>query len=148
MPQARSTTPAATERFARARRRRGLPILLAWVFLLELVAAAAVPARLERDRFARHAQVVVPTHRPISAPAPPLIVGDRAVRLIGLGGPASDRLLSRIASNMGAAVAAVEAFWGVDWARIISVVAAGSDDQCRAAAGGGPESHWGAVAGG
>jgi hypothetical protein len=146
MPQARSTTPAATERFARARRRRWLPILLAWVFVLELVAAAAVPVRLERDRFGRHAQVVVPTRRPISAPAPPLIVGDRAVRLIGLGGPASDRLLSRIASNMGAAVAAVEAFWGIDWTRIISVVAAGSDDQFRAAAGGGPESQWADIA--
>src|ERR1700747_2353628 len=114
MPQARSTTPAATDRFARARRRRWLLILLAWVFLLELVAAAAVPGRLERDRFARHAQVVVPTHRPISAPAPPLIVGDRAVRLIGLGGPASDRLLSRIASDMGGGAGAVAGFCAVD----------------------------------
>ncbi len=75
-----------------------------------------------------------------------MIVGDRTVRLIGLGGPASERLLSRIASNMGPAVAAVEAFWGVDWTRIISVVAAGSDDQFRAAAGGGPESQWADIA--
>src|ERR1700722_1454544 len=136
MPQPRPTTPAATNRPGWRRRRRWLPILLAWVFVVELVAAAAVPVRLERDAFTRRAQVVVPSRRPIRAPSPPMIVGDREVRLIGLGGPASDRLLSRIASNIGAAVDAVEAFWGADWARIISVVAAGSDDQFRAAAGG------------
>ncbi|HWY00518.1 MAG TPA: hypothetical protein VNY55_11730, partial [Mycobacterium sp.] len=36
----------------------------------------------------------------------------------------------------------VEAFWGVDWPRDISVVAAGSDDEFRAAAGGGLASQW------
>jgi hypothetical protein len=146
MPQARSTTPAATRRPDRGRHRRWLPLLLAWVFAIELVAAAAVPVRLERDRFARHAQVVVPTRRPVSAAAAPMIVGDRTVRFIALAGPAGERLLSRIASNMPAAVDAVEAFWGVDWARIISVVAAGSDEQFRAAAGGGPESQWADIA--
>ena len=73
-------------------------------------------------------------------------VGDREVRLLGLGGPAADRLLSRIAADIGAAVDAVEAFWGVDWSRDISVVAAGSDDQFRAAAGGGPASQWADIA--
>lgn len=75
-----------------------------------------------------------------------MIVGDRAVRLIGFGGPAGNRLLSRVASNIGGAVDAVEAFWGVDWSREISVVAAGSDDQFRAAAGGGPETQWADIA--
>jgi hypothetical protein len=102
--------------------------------------------RLERDRFAAHAQLVVPARRPVSAPAAPMIVGDRAVRLIGLGGPASNRLLSRVASNIGAAVEAVEGFWGRDWSSVISVVAAGSDEQFRAAAGGGPEAQWADIA--
>ena len=75
-----------------------------------------------------------------------MVVGDRAVRLIGLGGPAADHLLSRVASNIGAAIDAVESFWGVDWSRIVSVVVAGSDDQFRAAAGGGPESQWADIA--
>ncbi len=82
----------------------------------------------------------------MSAPAAPITVGDRDVRLIGLGAPATDRLLSRVASNVGTAIDAVEAFWGVDWSRTISVVAAGSDDQFRTAAGGGAESQWADIA--
>jgi hypothetical protein len=111
-----------------------------------LVAAAAVPVRLERERFTAHVQLAVPTHRPLSAPAAAMVVGDRAVRLIGLGGPVGNRLLSRVASNMGGAVEAVEAFWGGDWSRVISVVVAGSDEQFRAAAGGGPEAQWADIA--
>lgn len=110
-------------------------MLLACVLALELVAAAAVPIRLERERDRAAAHL-----------ASPMIVGDRAVRLVGLGGPASDRLLSRVASNMGAAVDKVEAFWGVDWSREISIVAAGTDDQFRAAAGGGSEAQWADIA--
>jgi hypothetical protein len=75
-----------------------------------------------------------------------LVVRDRAVQLLGLGGPATDHLLSRIASNIGAAVDRVEAFWGVDWPRNVSVVATGSDDEFRAAAGGGPASQWADIA--
>ena len=60
--------------------------------------------------------------------------------------PAADRLLTRIASDIGAAVDAVEAFWGADWSRDISVVVAGSDDEFRAAAGGGPPSQWADIA--
>ena len=73
-----------------------------------------------------------------------MIVGDRSVRL--LGGPASDRLLSRLASNIGAAIDQVEAFWGRDWSRDISVLAAGSDEQFRVAAGGGPPGQWADIA--
>jgi hypothetical protein len=54
--------------------------------------------------------------------------------------------MSRIASNIGAAIDKVQAFWGVDWPRDISVVAAGSDDEFRAAAGGGPASQWADIA--
>jgi hypothetical protein len=83
-----------------------------------------------------------PTH-PNAAPAP-LIVGDREVRLIG--GPAVDRLLARIASEMRTAIDKVEAFWGTDWSRDISVVVAGSDDEFRTAAGGGPPAQWADIA--
>jgi hypothetical protein len=94
------------------------------------------------------AAVVVAVH-PVRGTLPangPLVVGDRTVRLIGLGGADAERLLSRIASNIGVAVDKVEAFWGADWSREISVVAAGSDDQFRAAAGGGPASQWADIA--
>jgi hypothetical protein len=121
-----------------------LNILLAWVFAGELIAAAAFQAA--RDTPARPAQLVAPAPSHPSAAPPPLVVRDRAVRLLGLGGPATDRLLSRIASNIGAAVEKVESFWGVDWSREISVVAAGSEKEFRAAAGGGPASAWADIA--
>jgi len=126
----------------RRRRRRWPVLLLAWVFVVELIAAAAVPVL--RDGSERPAQLVAPAHREPSAAVTPLVVGDRIVRLIG--GPATEPLLSRIGSNIGASVSQVEAFWGVDWPRDISVVAAGSDEQFRVAAGGGPASQWADVA--
>jgi hypothetical protein len=103
-----------------------------------------VPFNLQREDSARPAQLVAPAHRQANAVAPPLIVGDRSVRLFG--GPASDRLLSRLASNIGAAIDQVEAFWGRDWSRDISVLAAGSDEQFRVAAGGGPPGQWADIA--
>jgi Domain of unknown function (DUF4157) len=120
-------------------------ILLACVFAGELIAATAMPLRAARDTPVGPAQAVAPAPGHPGA-APPLVVGDRAVRLLGLGGPATDRLLSRVASNIGAAVEKVESFWGVDWPRDISVVAAGSDEEFRAAAGGGLASQWADIA--
>ncbi|HWF27043.1 MAG TPA: hypothetical protein VG327_01465 [Mycobacterium sp.] len=119
--------------------------MLACLFVGELIAAAALHAA--PDTPARPAPLVAPApfSHPSAAPAL-LVVRDRAVHLLGLGGPATDRLLSRIASNIGAAVDHVEAFWGVDWPRDISVVATGSDDEFRAAAGGGPASQWADIA--
>lgn len=114
------------------------------MFVVELTAAAAVPFNLQREGSARPAQLVSPAHRQVSAVARPLVVGDRSVRL--LGGPATDRVLSRVASNIGAAIDRVEAFWGVDWSREISVLAAGSDEQFRVAAGGGPAGQWADIA--
>ncbi|WP_175611326.1 hypothetical protein [Mycobacterium sp. SP-6446] len=113
--------------------------MLAWIFAGELIAGAALNAA--PDTSAKPAQPSV--GHPSTAP---LVVRDRAVRLLGGGGPATDRLLSRIASNIGAAVDAVEAFWGIDWPRDISVVATGSDDEFRAAAGGGPAAQWADIA--
>jgi hypothetical protein len=115
------------------------------VFVVELMAAAAVPFNLQHhEGSARPAQLVAPARHRVSALAPPLIVGDRSVRL--LGGPATDRLLSRVAANIGAAIDKVEAFWGHDWSRDISVLAAGSDEQFRVAAGGGPPAQWADIA--
>jgi len=120
--------------------------VLAWVFVLELIVAAAVRFDAAGDSRARPAQLVTPAPSRVRASTKSLVVADRTVRLTGLGGPASDRLLSRVASDIGAAVNAVEAFWGVDWSRDISVVAAGTDEEFRAAAGGGPASQWADIA--
>jgi Domain of unknown function (DUF4157) len=116
------------------------------VFLVGLIVAAAVPFDGARDARIRPAQLVTPARSQASATAKSLDVGDRTVRLLGLGDPASDRLLARVASSIGAAVTAVEAFWGVDWSREISVLAARTDEEFRAAAGGGPESQWADIA--
>ncbi|HUH72650.1 MAG TPA: hypothetical protein VLZ05_29690 [Mycobacterium sp.] len=99
-----------------------------------------------RDSPPPPAQLVAPGPSHPNAAATTLFVGDRAVRLLDLGGPATDRLLARVASNISAAVDQVEDFWGVDWSHDILVVAAGSDEQFRAAAGGGPALQWADIA--
>lgn len=66
--------------------------------------------------------------------------------LLSLGGAATDRLLSRIAAGIDAAVDEVVAFWGTDWSHDIFVVAAGSDEQFHATAGGGLASQWADIA--
>jgi hypothetical protein len=75
-----------------------------------------------------------------------VVAGDRTVRMTNLGGPQSQALLSRVAANIGQAVTAVEAFWGSDWPHEIAVVAAGSQPQFEAAAGGGPAARWADIA--
>lgn len=119
-------------------------MLLAWVLVIEL--AAAGPIESGRNGFARAPQLVAPGRGAPRQTVRSLAVGGRTVWLRGLGEPATDRLLSRVASNIGAAIAAVESFWGADWAHDISVVAAGSDREFRAAAGGGPASQWADIA--
>lgn len=121
-------------------------MLLAWAFVVALLVAAAVPFDAARDSRIRPAQLVTPARPQISSSTKSLVVGDHNVRLLSLGGPVSDRLLSRVASGIGAAISAVEAFWGADWSRDISVVAAGTDEEFRAAAGGGPASQWADIA--
>lgn len=98
--------------------------------------AAAVPFDAERSSRIRPPQLITPARSQASASTKSIVVGDRTVRLLGLGGPSSERLLFRVASDMGAAIGAVEAFWGLDWPREISIVAAGTDEEFRAAAGG------------
>jgi hypothetical protein len=82
---------------------------------------------------------------PVAGPMP-LVVRDRTVRLVSLGGSGTDRVLSRVTADIGTAVDEVEAFWGTDWSLEISVVAVGSEEQFRAAAGGGPASQWADIA--
>lgn len=80
--------------------------------------------------------------RPASAP----LVGDRAVQMVNLGGPATDRLATDIVSHLGQGVDAVVGFWGPDWTHQIVVLVTGSDDQFRVAAGGGPAAQWADIA--
>ncbi|ORB71958.1 hypothetical protein [Mycobacterium scrofulaceum] len=116
------------------------------MFVVELILAAAVPLQAGHDGGARPAQLVTPAPSRVSAANRSLVVGDRTVRLLGPGGPAGDRLLSRVASAIGGAINAVEAFWGADWSREIPVVAAHTDEEFRAAAGGGPAAQWADIA--
>ncbi|MBB3603478.1 hypothetical protein FHT40_003139 [Mycolicibacterium sp. BK556] len=83
-----------------------------------------------------------------AVPAPtPLVVGDgRTVRLISLGGTRTDDLLTRIAGDIGAAVGAVEKFWGTDWDREIVVIATDSQAQFIAQAGLDPNGQWNDIA--
>ncbi len=102
------------------------------VFAVELTVASTA---------ALHA--VTPPQDQIHAVSESLTAGDRTVVLVG---PAGDRLLSRVASIIGAAVVAVEGFWGVDWPTDITVVATRTDEEFRTAAGGGPASQWADIA--
>ena len=60
----------------------------------------------------------------------------RTAHLVGLGGPRTAPLLARVAVELNSAAAAVTAFWGASWPRDIYVVAADSDRQFHAMAGG------------
>lgn len=68
-----------------------------------------------------------------------MLADGRTARLIGLGGPVTAPLLSRVAERMADATDAVTAFWGADWPREITVVAAATDEQFRSLVGFGPD---------
>lgn len=116
--------------------------MLACLFVAELIGAAALSGNPVRDGPAAPAQVVAPADGFVAL----RVADDRTVRLLSLGGAATDRLLSRIAAGIDAAVDEVVAFWGTDWSHDIFVVAAGSDEQFHAAAGGGLASQWADIA--
>ncbi len=74
-------------------------------------------------------------------------VGDgRTLRLTSMGGARTDALLRRVRADMGAAVRAVERFWGADWTPEIDIVAAGSAAQFIADAGLDPLREWDDIA--
>lgn len=61
---------------------------------------------------------------------------------VSLGGARTDELLARVHSHLGAAVGAVERFWGTDWPSEIVVVATGSEAQFAAEAHLDPHQEW------
>ncbi|WP_343600960.1 hypothetical protein [Mycobacterium sp.] len=114
--------------------------MLACALAVELIVAAAVVIGPGRGWPASSAA------GPASRAAPSLVVAGRAVHLIDRGGRDADRLLSRIAAEIGTAIAAVEAFWGAHWPRDITVVATGTQGQFRSEAGGGSAAQWAGIA--
>lgn len=109
------------------RNRRSRLVALALALVAEFAAASVVIASLPEVRAAPVA--VAPS---VSVDAP-LVVGGRTVRLLSLGGARTDGLLTRVGAEMGAAVGAVERFWGTDWGHgddpEITVVATDSEAQ-------------------
>ena len=118
--------------------------MLAVELITAYLVGGAVP--LHADRAIRRAQVVTPAQAHTSAVTREFHVGDRRVRLLGSNVPAIQRLMSRIQADLGGAIEAVQAFWGADWTRDISMVIAGTNEEFRAAAGGGPASPWADIA--
>ncbi|WP_407666415.1 hypothetical protein [Mycobacterium pinniadriaticum] len=99
--------------------------------------------------------IAVPSDAPPGQPSPsaavptpaPLVVGDgRTVDLISLGGSGTDGLLTRIAGDIGDAVAAVEKFWGTDWEHEIVVIATGSPAQFLTEGGLDQHGNWADIA--
>ena len=68
--------PSLLDRPGARRRSMVVPILLAWVLVVELITAAAVPLHAERDRAIRHAQVVTPAHAHTSSVKQQFHAGD------------------------------------------------------------------------
>lgn len=66
--------------------------------------------------------------------------------MVNLGGPRTEMLLGRVAADIGREIDAVDAFWGTDWPRDITVVATGSQRQFESEAGGGPAGRWADIA--
>ena len=87
------------------------------------------------------APVAAPTTSSATAASSTATLSDgRTVALMSLGGPrdataAEPGLRRRWTTLLGA----VTAFWGADWPRDIVIVAAASDEQFRALAGGGSD---------
>ena len=143
-----SSTSAVTDRrrVADASSRTNLAVLL----VVELICALVVVGRPQPAP-----AVPVPTppaSPPAAAPAlaaspPPAtaastietLTDGRTVHLIPLGGAHTSALLARIATEMDGAAQAVTAFWGPDWPRDVVIVAAGTDAEFGALAGGGPD---------
>lgn len=66
---------------------------------------------------------------------PTVLADGRKAHLVGMGGPATAPLLTRITGQIGAAADAVTAFWGTDWPQDITVVATATDGQFTALTG-------------
>lgn len=86
-----------------------MALALALALVAEFAAASVVIATLPEVRAAPSAVA------PSVSVAAPLVAGGRTVRLLSLGGPRTDGLLTRVGAELGGAVGAVERFWGTDW---------------------------------
>lgn len=138
----RSTTSVGTENSGSgsdlSTRRR----LLVAVLLVELALATALLWRSASLSLPPPpaAPPQVTSSPAVSAPPEPvtsMVLPDgRTALLLALGGPQSSVLLDRLGPELGAAAAAVTAFWGPDWPRDIEIAVAGSDEQFRVLAGG------------
>jgi hypothetical protein len=134
----RSTTSGGTKRRVVALS------LIAELLLAVIFVAWPDAAAPQQARPAPPPQAVTATAVPTTTVA---LADRRTAHLIGLGGRRSAALLTRIAAEMGGAADAVTAFWGDDWPRAISIVAAASNEQFRTMAGGvGPDNAAAAVA--
>ncbi len=136
----RSTTSAVTDRrgvaHARSRSRLAALLIAELIFALLIVGRSEVPSG---------PVVAPPPAAPVSLTTPTAasrvhtLADGRAVRLMNLGGPRTERLLSRIAAESDGAAAAVTAFWGPEWPREIVIAVAGTGAQFAAIGGG--DSH-------
>ena len=110
----------------RIRRSRLVAVTLGLALITEFVTASVLIAAL------REVRVSTPTAvQSVSVSAP--VAGGRTVRLLSLGGIRTDGLLTRVGADLGAAIGAVERFWGTDWGHgddpEITVVATDSEAQ-------------------
>ena len=115
--------------------------------LIAVLAGEAVAAAVVLARPIAHPADLNPSW-PHSVPAAsaPIAVGDRRMVPVSLGGPGTDALIERVAANLAGAVAAVERFWGTDWARDIVVVATANDAEFAAQAHLDPHRQWSDIA--
>lgn len=124
----RSTTSVVTDR-RRSRTR------LAALLITELICALLIVGRSDTTpgpTVAAPASLTTPSAASTATTLP----DGRAMRLLGLGGPRTEALLDRVAAQMPGAAAAVTAFWGADWPRQLTIVAAATDEQFAAVGGG------------
>ncbi|MFG1932060.1 peptidase [Mycobacterium sp. NPDC048908] len=124
----RFTTSAATDR-------RRLAAILATELICGLLLVGRPQAEPAEPVVAAPASLTTPT-----AASTTVVLGDgRTVHLVGMAGPRTAPLLARVGTEMADAATAVTAFWGPDWPRDVVIVAAGSNAEFGALAGGGSD---------
>src|SRR5829696_839703 len=132
-----STTSAATDRRAigHPRSRTNLGAILVAELICALLLVNWPQAAPDRPVRATPSALTTPT----AASTTETLNDGRRVHFVGLGGPHTAPLLTRIAAEMNDAAQAVSAFWGPDWPREVVIVVAGSDAEFGSLAGGGPD---------
>jgi hypothetical protein len=111
------------------------------VLVIQAAAASAMIALSSARTGAPAAQSA-----PWAEPGVSVLADGTSVRLVSMGGPRTDTLLTRVRAEIGDAVGAVERFWGTDWTREIVLVATATDAQFAAAARLEPLHGWADIA--